>query len=396
MLNLYKLQKLNDWHTNWMYVIIFLSMIFTRLCVYFITEYFNVINDSGVPIKFGGEPAFLDYINYKNHVLTAWTEITRPVNFFIRLLEDWKSACVWLKEQELKPGPIFPMLIKISGYEENRYFLAWIYQIGGCLLGLHWAKWLRSVGEALWLQIVSACFPALIYYSLLVSTDLLYACLIALWLFSARKVLENTKGYWSLTIVLTLLLLLARPNSIALLPMMSLLAWKVKNFRVCLLWNLFWGMVGVYMLIYYLPYYWIHDSNAGSTHYWGILPYDYYNGIFRTIPAWISTPLSWLIFAISKLMYSVGLRPSYASVNELYVIVRAIPGLLFLPGLIYLLFSSHWFERCFVFFFILPVFIGASQERYLLALTPFLLLWGVRAWRRAGNWICSQLGFAKN
>jgi hypothetical protein len=103
-----------------------------------------------------------------------------------------------------------------------------------------------------------------------------------------------------------------------------------------------------------------------------------------------------LLFAISKLMHAVGLRPSYASVETWLLIVRALPGLLFLPGLIYLLFAGHWFERWFVFFFMLPVFIGASQERYLLALTPILLLWGVRAWSRAGRWGHGQLVFVKS
>jgi hypothetical protein len=94
-------------------------------------------------------------------------------------------------------------------------------------------------------------------------------------------------------------------------------------------------------------------------------------------------------------MHAVGLRPSYASVDTWLVIARALPGLLFLPGLVYLFFAAQWFERCFVLLFMVPIFIGASQERYLLALTPILLLWGVRAWRVAGLWGCSQLRLMK-
>ena len=114
------------------------------------------------------------------------------------------------------------------------------------------------------------------------------------------------------------------------------------------------------------------------------------------VPAWISQPLSWLLFAISKLMHAVGLRPSYASVDAWLVVARALPGLLFMPGLIYLFFAAEKFERWFVFCFMLPIFIGASQERYLLALTPILLLWGVLAWSRAGRWGYRHLGFEKN
>jgi len=390
-----QLMKFNMWPSNWAPMAVISAIIISRLCAFLIFENANILNDSGVPIKLGGIPAYLDYPIYKNSSSTAWSEITRPLYFLFLLLEDWQNALFWLKEQPIKPGPIFPMIIGISGYEESRYLLSGCYQIMGALLGWHWAHWLRVRGEALWLQIVCACFPALVYYAFLVSTDLLYACLIALWLVGARAVLQNKKWAMSWTIVTLFLVLLTRPNSLVLLPMMSLLAWRTMSFRAWLLWSVFWGLVGVFMLVYYMPYYWVHDDNALATHYWGILPSDYYHGLWTEIPAWISQPLSWILFAISKLMHAVGLRPSYASVDSWLVILRALPGLLFLPGLIYLLFAAKWFERWFVFFFMLPIFIGASQERYLLALTPILLLWGVRAWGQAGRWGYHQLVFVK-
>jgi hypothetical protein len=381
---------------SWMPLILISTIIISRLCAIFIFEGANIFNDSGIPIKLGGEPAFFDYLIYKNSASNAWSEIVRPIEFINLLLNDWGSGFAWLKVQQIKPGPVYPLLIGLTGYEESRYLLSWGYQIAGALLGWHWAKSLSRRGEALWLQIFCACFPALIYYSFLVSTDLLYACMISLWLVGARAVLENKTGAFSALGVAMIFLLLARPNSLALLPMMSLVAWRVKGFRTWLLWSLFWVFVGIYMLIYYLPYFWVHDSNAGATHYWGYLPSDYYKGLWTEVPAWISQPLSWLLFAISKLMHAVGLRPSYASIDEWLVIARALPGLLFMPGLIYLFFAAEKFERWFVFFFMLPVFIGASQERYLLALTPILLSWGVRAWSRAGRWGYRQLGFEKN
>jgi hypothetical protein len=373
-----------------------LAITISRLCAILIFEGTNIFNDSGIPIKLGGEPAFLDYVIYKNSVTNAWSEITRPIKFFVLLLDDWRGAFAWLKLQQIKPGPIYPMLLGLTGYEESRYLLSWVYQIAGALLGWHWARYLSDRGEALFLQILCACFPALVYYSFLVSTDVLYACLIALWLVCASAVIENKTGAWSAAGIAMFLLLLARPNALALLPMMSFLAWRVKSFKPWIIWSLFWGLVGVYMLIYYLPYFWVHESNAGATHYWGLLPSDYYKGLWTEVPAWISQPLSWMLFAISKLMHAVGLRPSYASIDMWLVVARALPGLLFLPGLIYLFFAADRFERWFVFLFMLPIFIGASQERYLLALTPILLLWGVRAWSRAGRWGYRQFGFEKN
>jgi hypothetical protein len=374
------------WSQTWTPLYVISALIISRLCAYLFFENLNIYNDSDVSIKLAGPPAFLDYAIYKNHISTAWSEITRPLNFFVFLFEDRRGAFDWLKSQSLKPGPIFPMILGLSGYEESRYLLSFLYQLAGAVLGWHWAKQLRDRGEALWLQVLSACFPALVYYAFLVSTDLLYACLIAVWLIGARAVLDGKILSYGWTSVAMFLLLLARPNSMALLPIMSLLAWRNKSFRAWLSWNFFWAAVGVYMLIYYLPYYWVHDSNAGATHYWGFLPSEYYKGLWTGIPAWISQPVSWMLFAVSKLMHAVGLRPSYASVDTLLVIARALPGVLFLPGLVYLFFAAQWFERWFVFLFMLPIFVGASQERYLLALTPILLLWGVRAWRKIGRW----------
>lgn len=383
-------------HPSWMPLALILAIIISRLCAILIFEGTNIFNDSGIQIKLGGEPAFLDFLLYKNSASNAWSEIIRPLKFFNLLLDDWRGAFAWLKVQQIKPGPIYPMLIGLTGYEESRYLLSWAYQIAGALLGWHWSKILRDRGGPFWLQILCACFPALVYYSFLVSTDLLYACLIALWLVGARGVLENKTGAWNTVGIAMFLLMLSRPNALALLPMMSFLAWRVNSFKSWIMWSLFWGLVGVYMLIYYLPYYWVHDRNAGATHYWGFLPSDYYRGLWTEVPAWISQPLSWVLFATSKLMHAVGLRPSYASVEAWLVVVRALPGLLFMPGLIYLFFAAEKFERWFVFFFMLPIFIGASQERYLLALTPILLLWGVRAWSRAGRWGYRHLGFEKN
>lgn len=383
-------------HQDWMPLALISTIIISRICAILIFQVDNIYNDSGMPIKLGGEPAFLDYLIYKNSVSNAWSEITRPLKFFNLLLHDWRYAFAWLKVQPLQPGPIYPMLIGLSGFVESRNLLTLIYQIAGALLGWHWAKCLSDRGVTFWLQIVCACFPALVYYSFLVSTDLLYACLIALWLVCARAVLENKAWAFSACGVAMLILLLTRPNSLALIPMMSLLAWRVKSLKTWLLWSLFWVLVGIYMLIYYMPYYWVHDSNAGATHYWGFLPSEYYKGLWTEVPDWISQPLSWLLFAISKLMHAVGLRPSYASLDTWLVVIRALPGLVFLPGLIYLFLVGQWFEKWFVFFFMLPVFIGASQERYLLALTPILLLWGVRAWSRAVRWGCDQLVFVKS
>jgi hypothetical protein len=83
---------------------VILAIIISRLSSIVILENFNIINDSGLAIKFGGLPAFLDYEIYKNQIPNPWSEITRPFKFLYLLLADWHKALIWLKEQPLKLG----------------------------------------------------------------------------------------------------------------------------------------------------------------------------------------------------------------------------------------------------------------------------------------------------
>lgn len=377
-------------HGRWALLMV-LAVVFSRLAALWIFENADIVNDSGVAIKLGGEPAYLDYGAYKAHAATAWSELTRPLHFAGLLLTDVPKALVWLQSQPLKPGPVFPALLHWADYENNRMLLSVLYVLGGAVLGGSWAVWLRDQGAAVWLQLIAACFPALVYYSFLVSTDLLFALVLAAWLSSAWAVLQGHRSAWTWAVLTMLLALLTRPNALALLPLMCILAWQGRRLGAWLGWCLFWGMAGLYMLIYYLPYYWVHDGNAAATHYWGVLPSEYHRGLWADGPAWLSRPLSWLSLAISKLMHAVGLRPSYAGLDLGLVLARAWPGLLFLPGLVYGLWAGRWFDRWFVFFFMLPVFVGAAQERYVLAITPLLLLWGMKAWQCMGRWAWQKL-----
>jgi len=52
--------------------------------------------------------------------------------------------------------------------------------------------------------------------------------------------------------------------------------------------------------------------------------------------------------------------------------------------LVYGLWRGAALDRVFVFFFVLPAYVGAAQERYLLPITPLLVVWGVTAYARMG------------
>lgn len=356
--------------------------VFARLLAFVVFENWDVVNDSGIPIKWAGKPAYQDYAEYKQHIGSAWSSIDRPFIFFQVAIQDLMAAWQWLHQQAIKPGPFFSYLLSFFNFESNRTFLSGLYLLLGSLLGISWARLLEFRGGSVFVQLLVACYPALVYYSFLVSTDLLYAVLIAFFYAAAWGVLLDKKGalYWCMPALLAAVM--TRPNGIAMIPVLFVLLAQHKSLslQAKLFWVSSWSVLGIYMLIYYLPYFWVHEHNAISTHYWGILPEQFYAGLITFLPSWMSQLFSIIFLGLSKLIYSVGLRPSYSDINIWLVIARALPGLFLLPGLIYGALHSHWFDKIFMLFFLLPVYVGASQERYLLAVTPLLTLWGVAAY----------------
>ena len=352
-------------------------VIISRLIAFLVFQTGTVSNDSGLAVIPLGEPAYLDYGIYKTHIYSAWKEIWRPFAFLEQLVLSGSLSLDWLQSQALKPGPLLPSLFRWSDYDSNRKLLSWIYLIGGAALGAGWAVWVGQRGAPRSLQWLLACFPALVYYSFLVSSDLLYAVIIAGWFVTACRTLEREQSKcWWLCSGLTLLALITRPNALTLTPLMVLIAWRSNDVKAKLLWSVFWFIVGLYGILYYTPYYLVHDSNASNTHYWGLYPAEYYTGSWLGFPPWIARPFSWVIFSIAKVLHAVGLRPSYSDLPNLLVVLRALPGLLFLPGLVYGLIRGRSFDRIFVVMFMAPIFVGAAQERYVLAITPLLALWG--------------------
>jgi uncharacterized membrane protein len=363
-------------------------VVISRSLAFLVFQTGVVSNDSGLAVIPLGEPAYLDYGIYKAHISSAWTEIWRPFAFLEQLVLNGSLSLDWLQSQALKPGPLLPSLLNWSGYDLNRKPLSWIFLFGGAALGAGWAVWVGHRGAPRSLQLLLAGFPALVYYSFLVSTDLLYAVIIAVWFVTACGALEREQSKcWWLCSGLTLLALIARPNALILTPLMVLVAWKSNDVKAKIVWSIFWIAVGLYGVLYYIPYYLVHDFNASNTHYWGLYPADYYNGSWLGLQPWIGRPISWLIFSISKVLYAIGLRPSYSNLPNLLVALRALPGLLFLPGLVYGLVRGRSFDRIFVVMFMAPVFVGAAQERYILAITPILALWGFQGilWFRDFN-----------
>jgi hypothetical protein len=361
-----------------------LVVVCSRLVAGWFLNTWNVVNDSGVALKPWGPPAHLDFAVYKTHAATAWDGLGKPwVWLNTWWAQDWESAWAWLKVQPLKPGPVYPALLQALDYANHQAAMASLYMVLGAALGWGWAWWARAQGASVAVQLLLAGFPALVYYAFVVSTDLLFAiCTAGIYVTLWQAVRGSGQALWWCMVML-LLAVLTRPVALSLVP----LVWWAIAVQPGMKWPVraavmaAWGLVAIYMGVYYLPYFWVHETNGLGTHYWGVYPHEYRQGLFDQLPDVLNLPLSWLLLAGAKLLHSVGLRPSYADLGLGLTMARALPGLLFLPGLVYGLFYGKRFDRIFLLFFLPPVYVAAAQERYLLPITPLLVVWGVQAWR---------------
>ena len=97
----------------------------------------------------------------------------------------------------------------------------------------------------------------------------------------------------------------------------------------------------------------------------------------------LDRPLSLISLVGAKILYFVGLRPSFSEdVNILVVLTRAAVGLILLPGILFLFIRGPARVALLVGVFMLPFVFGLSQDRYNLPIQPILFLAGIVALQR--------------
>ncbi len=345
-----------------------------------------LVNDSGTLVQFASGPAFLDFGLYAGFQLESLWILLRPFEFLFLALDAGLSAGLsWLSGQVIVPGPVYPALVDLFGFQTSPALLSTLYVALGLLLGLAWAAWVKGRGMPWQSQVLLGAFPSLVYYAVLVSTDLLFA----LWVWVAFYLLSNANTGVRISFVwlavVILLSVLTRPTGLALVGIAGLFLVlhsprQMLGTRPGVLFLLFLFLIGFWGFIFYAPYYLVHDANGANTNYFGLLSQTYKDGLFPSLPEMLDAGVSWALLFLAKLLHAVGLRPSYADIHPLLTLARALPGLIFLPGLLLVMIKGNLLERIFVGLFMLPVFVAASQERYLLGIIPILFYWGWVFW----------------
>jgi hypothetical protein len=373
-----KLQK-NHLSIFWLAVTVAVS---ARLLVFFGSMILPIPNELGLPVS----PLWANALDIDYYQSARMLYFVDPDFSLASLLQAFSSEKPWSLSM---PGPVFPFMLHLFEYGAgNTLWLSSVYLLVSCLLATAWLWWLSQKG----LNQISLCIFALLptpfWFMLNVSTDLLFAAFVcAFWLvwFSGPSAKLPRMPCVAIIIVLAVLL---RPNAISLLfyLFVDVLIWEfllvkqAEKRRRGLLFAGFVLLVTSAFLVFYYGYFQMVMRNGGQIIYFGKTPGQYGDGIFPAFPAFADHLLSWLALLGAKILYLAGLRPSYGDVLTPLIMLRLLPGLIILPGLLWLPFQRNRREQLFLVTFLAPLVLSISQERYLLPVQPILFFYGIKAW----------------
>jgi hypothetical protein len=279
-------------------------------------------------------------------------------------------------------APLMAGLLALFDYRAgNTLPLAVVYLLMSCGLAFTWLRWFKRFPTPSAVFVIFALIPGPLWLMLNVSTDLPFAALFTaffLVFFSNRR--DRDRYGWGIAIALITTLL--RPHGISLFLFMGLYAaflspGRTRKMKLILLGFLL--VAGGALFVLFSAYFQAYLRSSAAISYFGHAQATYLAGIFPGFPAILNQMASWLALGVSKLLYLAGLRPSYGETPLAWVLVRAAPGLILLPGLLYGLLRAPWAYRLLLVAFFAPVAMGAAQDRYLLAVTPLLILFASRA-----------------
>lgn len=326
---------------------------------------------------------FLDYQFYLNSLAryaSSWSSI---FDQFVQFYRDPLANNV----TTLISGPVFPFLLGVSGFAAGNYLPLSVFYVALCsVLAVVWLLWLHRSGVGgLWL-IAFALIPNPIWFTLVVSPDLIFAAEFAAFFIAYFGRQSRTRTViWVIALVL---MILTRPNSFSIALFVALdAAWLLISGRRTAPMPAI-GLFGLLVVsgLYLFPYFLFEMGKAGAElRYFGVTPLQYLSGLFHWLPTWLDLAASWLALLGAKLLYFTGLRPTYGVTPLPFVLLRAAPGLVLLPGLIWMMFTAPTRQRALIALYCLPFVLGPAQDRYYIAVYPVLFLYGVRAWGAAGR-----------
>ena len=294
-----------------------------------------------------------------------------------------QSAQTW--GQAMFAGPLFPLLLEVFDFGPGSTLpLATFYLALGCALTVGWLIWLeRQRAHPAWLFLF-ALLPNPVWFMLNISTDLLFAAATAGFYFVYFSGPPTVRRLAAAGLLVALALTI-RPNAVALALFLLIDAtWKTGDRRLHRPLLLGIAAILVPAAAFYGPYLYTFIVNSSEKAlYFGRTQSDFFAGAFPSLPEPLDRAMSLLALAVAKVLCLVGLRPSAGETSIALVLVRAAPGIVLLPGLLWGLFRADPSHRLLIALFVAPVLAGATQDRYMAPILPLLFLFGCQVWHDA-------------
>jgi len=362
---------------------VFIAGVIFRLIIFGVAALSLLHNEAGIPVS----PLLVQQgIDFHFYVESAEKLFATQANSILQSFSDYYNQPLSEMLGILVAGPVVPAMIFLSDYHDgNTLPLSLTYLLIGCATLFIWLRWMQENGMPTRLLILFALLPNSIWFTINISSDLPFALCVGIFYtayFSKRR--DRTRI--ALIMLAVVLAVFTRPNgvSIFLFLIIDCLFFqsnmsRQRRFVIAGV----GAMVGFVLAVYLLPYFVsiVKASSAAPVYtYFGAHQSDYLNGIFPSLPIWLDLPISWFALFGSKILYFVGLRPSFSDLSLWIVVIRAAAGVILLPGLLYIFLRCNNSHRIFVAFFLLPIFIGPSQDRYNLAIFPLLFFFGWQAY----------------
>ena len=367
----------------------FLLAILSRVLLAVLAVIIVLKDENGQEVSPLVEVNFGDYEFYKEFVLEIFSMLQAPFLFFYHggSVGDWIAqdpTGVGGLGPYVFPGPFLPWLLNVFDYSTHSLALASVYLIASALLVFGWVLYYRTKKVSVWGQLALIAFPLLLWYSLAISTELPMSIAVFMFFFGALTIRRSPFWGFACTLSAFILMLLIRPNSLSMFPVMLLVIFLNRDLMskwctaaVVMLTGTFF----MYFVVYYAPYFFMVKESALAISYWELYPEQYLEGLFPNLPLFVNQVISNCALIGSKLIYATGLRPSYSDAPALFVLLRSISGIWILPGIFYCFYLGSWLERVLLLGFLLPLLLTVAQERYLLPIAPLLLLYGGMFWK---------------
>ena len=281
-------------------------------------------------------------------------------------------------------SPAFPVLMELFDYRDgNALPLSIFYLLLSAITAGLWLFWLRSRGLGTLGLLLFAVMPSPMWFMLTVSTDALFAFLVACYVFFGFRPDQSVNiRMFTFTAGMALAMALTRPNGMSFVAFAAVQAIVLvlqkgnRNFRLSIVASI--ALLAIPLTYFLLPHYVVYVADGMGITYFGIQQEFYLSGLFDKQGALsvIDGAISITALAGAKILYLVGLRPSYGDLGLGMLLVRMAPGVVLLPGLLFLFLRGRFWEKALVALYLAPVLSGASQDRYLLPISPILFLHG--------------------